>query len=45
MQPTGRMIIEYGNYALALLIVLLIAGIYWLRKRARIRFYRKGFGA
>ncbi|MEH6583228.1 MAG: Gldg family protein [Halioglobus sp.] len=35
MQPQGQAIIEYANYAIALLLLLFVAAVYWIGKRHR----------
>jgi ABC-2 type transport system permease protein len=42
MQREGQMIIEYSNYALSVLLLLLIATVSWLRKRHRRNYYARG---
>lgn len=42
MQAQGQAILEYANYGMAIVLLLLIAAIYWLRKRLRQRRYATG---
>ena len=44
MEPRGQAIIEYLNYALALLWLGLLALIHWLRKLLRKRRYARELG-
>jgi ABC-type uncharacterized transport system involved in gliding motility auxiliary subunit/ABC-type transport system involved in multi-copper enzyme maturation permease subunit len=42
MQREGQKIIEYSNYALSVLLLLIIATLSWLRKRHRRNYYARG---
>ncbi|MEH6592998.1 MAG: Gldg family protein [Halioglobus sp.] len=44
MQPQGQAIIEYANYAVALLLLLFVAAIFWIGKRHRRVQYGRRLG-
>ena len=43
MQRKGQAIIEYANYGMALILLLLIAAVHWMRRRFRQSYYSRRF--
>jgi ABC-2 type transport system permease protein len=43
MQRKGQAIIEYANYGMALILLLLIAAVHWIRRRYRQYYYSRRF--